>query len=205
MARLIGITGGIGAGKSSLARILASYGHVVIDADVLARAVVDEPPVRAGLVALLGPGAYDAAGRYDRSAVRTMVFADPRLREGLEAIMHPAIAALFATHVARIDAACATAWIFYEASLLVEAGRMGDFDALVLVTAPLETRLARVGARSGLTRDAALAIARSQADDEVKMAHATDVVNNDGPPQILERGAGELLVRLRERFAARAP
>ena len=205
MVRRVGITGGIGSGKSTVLSLLGSAGAVVLDADALARKVVTFSTVRQSIVQLLGPAAYAQDGRFDRAAVRELVFVDPDLRTRLEAITHPAIASLFEQHILSLGALCPTAWVFYEASLLVEADRTGDFDAIVLVTAPVDTRLARVAARSGLDRPQALAIMAAQASDDVKRTRATVVVENDGSRGELEAKTWGLLQNLRAKFSAPPP
>lgn len=202
MVKRIGITGGIGSGKSTVLKFLGTLGAIVLDADSLARDVVHVPSVRQAIESLLGTDAYTADGVLDRAKVRAKVFADPAARVGLEAITHPAIAALFQERTAQVAAVCPTAWVFYEASLLVEAGRTKEFDAIVLVTAPQEVKLARLAARSGLSREAALAVMAAQSTDEEKSAHATFVVENAGSPEALEETLWELLKSLREKFSA---
>jgi len=205
MVQRIGITGGIGSGKSTVLSLLGSVGAFVLDADALARKVVTLPEITHSILSLLGPSAYAADGKFDRSAVRAMVFAHPSRRAELEAITHPAIASLFETHTAGLDAICPTAWVFYEASLLVETKRTADFDAIVLVTAPVETRLARVALRSGLGRDQALSIMAAQASDDVKRAHANFMVNNDGSLEEIEAQVWALLRYLKAKFSAPPP
>lgn len=202
MVRRVGITGGIGSGKSTALKFFGSLGAVVLDADALAREVVHQPLVRKSIETLLGSDAYTPAGVFDRARVREIVFQNPSLRVGLESITHPAIAQLFSERTAFVASICPSAWVFYEASLLVETGRTKEFDAIVLVTAPQESRVKRLEARSGLTREAALKIMAAQSADEEKLAHATFVVQNDGSQEALENALWELWKSLREKFAA---
>lgn len=202
MVRRIGITGGMGSGKSTAMKFLGSLGALVLDADFLARDVVNIPHVRAAVGALLGRDVYTPEGVFDRAKVRERVFADPSLRRGLESITHPAIASLFAEQVARVETVCPTAWVFYEASLLVETGRTGEFDAIVLVTAPPEVRVERLAAGRGMSRESALAVMAAQSSDEEKRAYATFVLENGGTPEALESALWVLLKSLREKFSA---
>ena len=202
MVRRIGITGGMGSGKSTALKFLGSLGALVLDADSLARDVVNIPRVRAAVEALLGKDVYTSEGVFDRVKVKGRVFSDPSLRRGLEAITHPAIAALFAEQVARVEAVCPTAWVFYEASLLVETGRTGGFDAIVLVTAPPDVRVERLAVVRGVSRESALAVMAAQSTDEEKRAYATFVLENGGTPAALESALWVLLKSLREKFSA---
>jgi dephospho-CoA kinase len=202
MVRRIGITGGMGSGKSTALKFLGSLGALVLDADSLARDVVNIPSVRTSVEALLGADVYTSEGVFDRAKVRERVFSDPSLRRGLESITHPAIAALFAEQVARVEAVCPTAWVFYEASLLVETGRTGEFDAIVLVTAPPDVRVQRLEAGRGVPRESALAVMAAQSTDEEKRLHATFVLENGGTPEALESALWVLLKSLREKFSA---
>ncbi|MCA2959582.1 MAG: dephospho-CoA kinase [Silvanigrellales bacterium] len=202
MVRRIGITGGMGSGKSTALKFLGSLGALVLDADSLARDVVNIPSVRTSVEALLGADVYTSEGVFDRAKVRERVFSDPALRRGLESITHPAIAALFAEQVARVEAVCPTAWVFYEASLLVETGRTGEFDAIVLVTAPPDVRVQRLEAGRGVPRESALAAMAAQSTDEEKRLHATFVLENGGTPEALESALWVLLKSLREKFSA---
>jgi len=201
MVRCIGITGGIGAGKSSVLAQLESLGYIVLDADGLSHRATSEPDVRAAIVALLGESSYSAEGAYDRKAVRARVFSDPAARAGLESILHPAITRRFAELAADVERVSSRAWIFYEASLLLEAGREKDFDAVVLVTASEETRIARLAVRNGFSRPQAQDIMAAQWSDARKRALCTHEIVNDGTVADLTQDVMSLVGALKERFA----
>jgi dephospho-CoA kinase len=176
----VGLTGGIGAGKSEVSRRLAARGAVVIDADQLAREVVE--PGTPGLAAVVaafsdevGPGLLGADGSLDRAALGRCVFADPDARRRLEQIVHPLVAARAAE---LIDAAAAAVVVVYDVPLLVENGLEAGYDRVVVVDAADQTRLARLVAR-GMQRSDALARMAAQASRDQRLAAADYVVPND--------------------------
>jgi dephospho-CoA kinase len=175
----VGLTGGIGSGKSTVARMLRELGVPVLDADALARAVVAPGTPAQAEIAALWPDVVGADGELDRKALGAKIFADSAARARLEAITHPRIQAR-ALEEARALAAAGHALAFYEASLLVETGRHAEYDALVVVTATEAQQLERVMARNGLPRAAAAARLRAQLPMAAKLAVATHVIDNSG-------------------------
>lgn len=145
---VIGIVGGIGAGKSEVGRILQRLGCVVSDSDVGARAALEEDEVRRTLIGWWGPGVYDAAGRADRAAIGRIVFADASQRTRLEGVIHPRLKVGREAMKAAAEAGGARAFII-DAPLLFEAGLEAECDAVIFVDSPAEQRLARVGATRG--------------------------------------------------------
>lgn len=180
-ARIVGLTGGIGSGKSAVSRAFARLGAAVVDADQVARDVVR--PNTDGLRAVVdafGPGVLGPDGTLDREALGSRVFADATARRRLEAILHPLIAQqsgrLLREAVARLHAPYAV----YEAALLVETGLHTTFDALVVVTAPVPTRIDRIVRRDGSSPERAAERIAAQASDDHKVAVADYVVDNSG-------------------------
>lgn len=145
---VIGIAGGIGAGKSEVGRILQRLGCVVSDSDLGARAALEEDLVRRTLIGWWGPGVYDAAGQADRAAIGRIVFADASQRTRLEGLIHPRLKAGREAMKAAAEVAGARAFIV-DAPLLFEAGLEAECDAVIFVEAPAEQRLARVRATRG--------------------------------------------------------
>lgn len=142
---VIGLAGAIGAGKSTVAGILAEAGCLVSDADRLARDSLLEPEVLGELVAWWGPRVLDRSGRADRRAIAEIVFADPEARRRLEALVHPRV---HAARAAAFESAPAdTPALVIDAPLLFEAGLAEVCDAIVFVDAPREVRIERVAAR----------------------------------------------------------
>jgi dephospho-CoA kinase len=186
----------MGAGKSTVARLLEAHGAYVIDADAVARAVV--APGTPGLDAItkrFGPDVIDAEGAMDRAAVASIVFSDPASLRALEAITHPAIRESIAAQLrAHADAERAgnERVVILDHPLLVETGLAADLEAVVVVTAPVELRVARLAAGRGIAESDARARIASQASDEERAAAATHVVSNDGDTSSLSREVNRL-------------
>ncbi|HEU5270113.1 MAG TPA: dephospho-CoA kinase [Jatrophihabitans sp.] len=180
----IGLTGGIGSGKSTAAARFAELGAVVIDADQLAREVVQPgSPGLAQVVSRFGAGVLRPDGSLDRPALARLVFEDPAALAALNAIVHPLVAERSASLMA--DAG-ADSVVVYDVPLLAENDLAGNFDAVVVVEAPLADRLARLGLR-GLPEDEARARIARQASDEQRRAVATVVLDNSGSRDALAR------------------
>ncbi len=189
----VGLTGGIGAGKSAVAQLLADHGAHVIDADAIAREVVAPgTPGLAAVVGEFGPHLLRADGSLDREALGTVVFADPDARRRLEAITHPLVGAEAARRMAQ---APADGIVVYDVPLLVEAGLAAGYDLVVVVEAPREVRLARLAGR-GLPREQAEARMANQATDSARRAVADILVDNAGTIDDLRSGVDEVWSRL---------
>jgi dephospho-CoA kinase len=195
--KVLGLTGGIGSGKSTVAAMFAARGVPVIDADQLAREVVAPGRPALAEIAVAWPGAVGPDGALDRERMGHIVFNDPAARRRLEAITHPRIQELGAARLAEL-AAAGHPLAIYEASLLVEANRHGHFDGVIVVTVSPETQLARVLARGGLTRAQAEARIAAQAPIADKLRVATHVIDNDGDRAATEAQVDELLASLRD-------
>jgi dephospho-CoA kinase len=178
----IGLTGGIGSGKSTVAALLAARGAVVVDADRIAREVVEPgTPGLAAVVGAFGPGVLGADGALDRAALASIVFADRTARARLDGIVHPLVRARAEEVVAQ---APPDAVVVQDVPLLVETGQAGRYDLVLVVEADLETRLARLVLR-GLTEDDARARIAAQATDEQRRGVADVVLDNSGTPDAL--------------------
>jgi dephospho-CoA kinase len=194
---LVGLTGGIGSGKSTAARMLAARGAVVLDADTLARQVVE--PGTTGFDAVLarfGDEVRSADGSLDRARVAGMVFADPRARHDLEAIVHPRVRARIAEAAAAH--ADSDAVVVVDSPLLIETGAHESFPVVVVVIAPDDVRLARLTAR-GMGEADARARMVAQMPLEDKASHAHVVLDNGGSEADLEAQVTRLWADLRER------
>ncbi len=179
MLKLVGLTGGIGAGKSTVAAMLREAGVPVLDADTLAREVAEPGLPAHAEIARVWPDVLGADGRIARAKLAAIVFADPTSRRRLEAITHPRIRERIAAERARLEAA-GHALAVLEAALLVETGFHRDLDGLIVVTADEEKRLARVVERDGAPRDRVLARARAQLPEAEKLRVADHVIENSG-------------------------
>jgi dephospho-CoA kinase len=190
----VGLTGGVGAGKSTVAAALADLGAVVIDADVLAREVVEPgTPGLAAVVQEFGPDVLAPDGSLDRARLGELVFTDPPRRSALEAIVHP----LVRRRAAELEAAApAGALVVHDIPLLAETGQAGSFDAVVVVDVPVEVQVARLARDRGWSAGEAAARITAQASREDRLAVATYVLDNTGTPEDLRRRVAEVFVQL---------
>ena len=175
---VVGVTGGIGSGKSTVCEEFAALGAPVIDTDQVARAVVAPgTPGLAAVVAAFGQDILNEQGELDRRRMRQQVFANPALRQQLEAILHPLIRA---GTQEKIDAA-GYPYCLVCIPLLVERGGVNRVDRVLVIDVPEAVQIARVIARDELTASEAAAIMQSQASREQRAAVANDVLENSGP------------------------
>ncbi|WP_407570431.1 dephospho-CoA kinase [Deinococcus altitudinis] len=205
--RRLGLTGSIGAGKSTVARLLRERGLTVLDADAAARELSLDPAVLSEVAGLLGPDYLlyqdGRPSSLNRPALAALVFADAQKRGVLNGILHPRVRARLA-ELERQAAARGEAWVVQDVPLLFEGGAWKDMDAVLLVDAPLEVRLSRVMARDGLGREAVLA--RDAAQMPVKQKRALlegagsrpvgAVLGNGGDDAALNAQLGAALERL---------
>ena len=174
----VGLTGGIGSGKSEVARLLAEHGAVVVDADALAReALAPGSPGSAAVVEEFGPEVLAPDGSIDRARLGRLVFADAAGRAALEAIVHPYVGRRSAELMA---AAPADAVVVYDVPLLVEKGLQDGFEVVVVVDAADETRLRRLVDVRGMPEQDARERMAAQASREARLAVAYHVLRNDG-------------------------
>ncbi|NDU77393.1 dephospho-CoA kinase [Actinomadura sp. DSM 109109] len=174
----VGLTGGIGSGKSEVARRLREHGAVVIDADRIAREVVEPgTPGLAAVAAEFGDDVLLPSGALDREKVGRIVFADADRLAALNAIVHPLVGERMQE---LMDSAPADAVVVYDVPLLVENGLAGMYDEVVVVDAPEETQLDRLVARRGMTEEDARARMAAQASRAERRAVATHVIDNSG-------------------------
>ncbi|WP_067476054.1 dephospho-CoA kinase [Actinomadura hibisca] len=174
----VGLTGGIGSGKSEVSARLAAHGAVVIDADRIAREVVEPgTPGLAAVVAEFGEGVLLPGGGLDREKVGSIVFADPERLKALNSIVHPLVGERMQE---LMDAAPADAIVVYDVPLLAENGLAEFYDVVVVVDAPVPTQLDRLTARRGMTEEAARARIGAQATREQRRAVAHKVIDNSG-------------------------
>jgi dephospho-CoA kinase len=173
----VGLTGGVGSGKSTVARLLADLGAVIIDADAIAHEVVEPgTPGFDAVVERFGRGVVRPDGSLDRAGLAGIVFADDTQRQALNAIVHPLVGARMAELAA---AASADAVVVWDVPLLVENDSAGGFDMVVVVEADVPIRLARLVERGMSEQDARERI-KSQATDEQRRAVADVVIENNG-------------------------
>ncbi|MBW8173598.1 dephospho-CoA kinase, long form [Ornithinimicrobium sp. Arc0846-15] len=189
----IGLTGGIGSGKSTVARLLAEHGAVIIDADQLARQVV--APGTRGLAEIaehFGTGVLQADGGLDRASLAAIVFADPQQRSVLEGITHPQIKQLTKERFAQ---AADGDVVVHDMPLLVEQGLSDNYDLVVVVHVPLERRIERLMNDRAMSRQEAQSRIDSQATDAQRARIADEIVDNSGDLDDLAQSVNDLWVR----------
>lgn len=202
---VIGLTGGIASGKSTVARLLAERGAAVVDADRLARQVVAPgQPALAELVARFGPTILTPDGQLDRKRLGALAFADPAARADLDRITHPRIAAAAAAEIAAWADAGAHV-VFYEAALLVENRLHEGMAGVVVVSVAPEVQLARVIARDNLSIEQARARIAAQAPLADKLAVATWVIENASDEAALARAVDGVVAEIEARFGPIRP
>ncbi|WP_344170274.1 dephospho-CoA kinase [Kribbella lupini] len=190
----VGLTGGIGSGKSSVSGRLGERGAVVIDSDVLAREVVARgTDGLAEVVAVFGDGVLTADGELDRPAVGKLVFGDETARRKLEAVIHPRVRA----RAAEIErAAPDDAVVVHDIPLLVETGQADKFDLVLVVDVPVDVQVERLTTQRGMAEDEARRRIASQATREQRLAAADVVIDNSGSLDDLDRRIDEVWSRL---------
>lgn len=197
----IGLTGGIGSGKSEVAKRLAAHGAVIIDADVAARAVVAPgTPGLARVAEAFGTGVLGPDGTLDRERLGAIVFGDPSSRAALNAIVHPLVADwMRAAERAAVHAADGEVIIVHDVPLLAENRRAGDFDLVIVVDTPPELQLERLVSQRGMTPEQATARMAAQATGPQRLAVADIVIDNSGSLDDLDRRVAEVWAGLTHR------
>jgi len=186
---IVGLTGGIASGKTTVADMFAARGVPLVDADVSAREVVAVGSAGlAAVVAAFGPGVLTAEGELDRRALRQQVFANPAERKRLEDILHP----LIGQHLRESLQALTGPYALLVAPLLLEGQLSKTVHRVLVVDVPEETQIARVMLRDGSSREEAEAILRAQMSRQERLARADDVIVNDDGLDALERQVDQL-------------
>jgi len=195
----VGLTGGIGSGKSWVSARLASHGAVVVDADLLAREVVaGGSPGFERVVARFGPQVVGPDGRLDRQALGRRVFADDADLADLNAIVHPLVGERASTLIEQAELA-GVPMVVHDVPLLVENGLANSYDVVVVVDAPVEVQLSRLVRDRGMSRADALARIAQQSTRDVRLAAADEVLDNGGTLDELADQVDLLWQRLRAR------
>jgi dephospho-CoA kinase len=189
----VGLTGGIGSGKSAVSQRLAALGAVVLDGDKAARAVVE--PGTQGLARIaetFGPGVLAADGSLDRAKLAAIVFSDEAAREKLNAITHPLIHQhIQAAEKAAVESGGPDTIIVHDIPLLAEGQRAAGFDVVIVVDVPAEVQVSRLAGR-GMREDQARARMAAQAAREQRLSIADIVIDNSGTLDDLDRRVGEV-------------
>ena len=186
---IVGVTGGIASGKSTVANSFARLGVPVIDTDDLAREVVQPgTPALKAIKTRFGQGIMQPDGYLNRAAMREIIFADATARAALEAIVHPAIQALAETRIAATE----YPYILFVVPLLIEKGWDKFVDRILVVDASEEIQKQRLIQRDGLNSKQVEAILQSQSDRSTRLAKAHDVITNEGDPDALNQTVASL-------------
>ena len=201
---LVGLTGGLATGKSTVSEILRGLGCVVLDADALAREVVEPgQPALAAIVQEFGPDVLQPDGTLDRKRLGTIVFADPGRRKRLEAITHPAIRDRFLGRLPQLEAEGFEGIVVWDAPVMIEADGHKAMDRLIVVVADTPTQRARALARDGDPADAERKIANQMPlADKAKLAD--HVIDNSGDRAATEARTREIHAALLADLRARA-
>lgn len=197
---LVALTGGIASGKSTVAARLAEHGAVIVDADRIAREVVEPgEPALARIAETFGAHLIGPDGALDRAALGSVVFGDPEKRVQLNAITHPAVLERSRERFAQAAERDPQAVVVYDIPLLVETGRTDQFDVIVVVHASTQTRIRRMIELRGMSREEALHRINSQATETDRLAIADVVIDADGSIDETLRQTDELWEQLRAR------
>jgi len=202
----VGLTGGIGSGKSEVSRRLRHLGAVVIDADAVAREVVEPgTPGLDAVVAEFGDGVLRPDGSLDREGLGRIVFGDPQKLAKLNAIVHPLVGARIAEQMADVERDSPNGIVVYDVPLLVENDLSGGYDVVVVVATSPATQLRRLVDLRGMTTEDAQARIAAQAPLEAKLAVADVVIDNDGPLEDLDARVRQVWADLQARAGRTMP
>jgi dephospho-CoA kinase len=183
----VGLTGGIGSGKSTVAEIFRKLGAVVLSADKIARELTEKDPrVKTQIREAFGPQVFTPRGSIDRRAVASIIFSDQRKREKLNSIIHPLVLSTISALMGDLEKRNDVPLIIHEAALIYEAEAEQDLDYVVVVDADEETRIRRVMERDRVSRADVLLRINAQLPAEEKRARADFVINNDDDHKSLE-------------------
>jgi dephospho-CoA kinase len=199
----IGLTGGIGSGKSTVASLLAEKGAIIIIADYIGwELLLKASPVYSELVEVFGGDILDEYGRIERKKLGKVVFSNPEKLQKLNDIVHPQLKKRLWARISDIRTRRPDAIIVVDAALIIETGVIDKFEGLIVVIAPREQRVQRLMAERMMTREEALSRIQSQMADEERLKYATWVINNDGSMEALQDKVDRLWSDIEERAAA---
>jgi len=201
---VVGLTGGLGAGKTSVAKILVECGARLVDADRLGHQVLEDPRVRGELAEAFGPEVFGPDGRVRKDELGRRAFADAASLARLNAISHPRLLTLLRSALSGFAAAGVQGLVVLEAALLVEWDLGSWCDEVVVVTAPAEVRRQRVQQARGLSATEVEERLARQLPEDIRVGYADRVLVNDGSPEALATSARELADSLRAAWQSRA-
>jgi dephospho-CoA kinase len=179
---VVGLTGGAGSGKSSAARFFSELNVGIIDADHIAKDLLDEPSIAQQVCDHFGPKVCDKNGKLHRYQLRQVIFSDNEARTYLENLLHPLIRSRIIASIAR----CASPYAVVVIPLLVETQKEDYIDRILVIDVPESTQISRLTKRDGITLDEAQAMLAAQSKRNVRLAYANDVIENTGDLQQLK-------------------
>ena len=200
MVKKISITGGIGSGKTTVAKILAELGYFVLDADLITAEIIKKKDVETKIKTIFGEQSYLSSGLLNREWMRLRVFSDSTLKDKLETLLHPMIGQNFKDRVEQLNQQGVSCWVFYEASLIFEKNLHSLFDANVLVTADDKVRISRVIKKQNLSEELVQKIIASQMPATEKLKLSDFVLDNSSTCETLEKEVSKLIQFLRKKF-----
>lgn len=196
---ILGVTGGIASGKTTVVRLLKEKGALVIDFDVIAREIVaPEKPACKDIIAYFGEQVARADGSLDREKLSNIIFKDPEKRKKLEGFTHPRINAEFVRQVNEIGKSDPSAVIQVDIPLLIEIGLQHLFHKILVVYVPREVQMERLVRRDGISREKAADILRAQMPIDEKTAYADFVIWNEGSIEETKRQVDELWEKIKK-------
>jgi dephospho-CoA kinase len=181
--KLVGLTGGIGSGKTTVARVFETLGVPVFKADDATREAMNDPGILERVVALLGKGIFNDNGNIERGKIAAIVFADPAKLEKLNAILHPAAREMFKSWLKMQNAA----YVIKEAAILFESGAWKDMDLIISVSASEAVRIERVIKRDGLQEEDVRKRIANQIEENERIRRSDFVVFNEGQHSVIEQ------------------
>lgn len=181
---IVGLTGGIGSGKSTVAKLFEVLGVPVYNSDIRAKEMYYKPEVKEQVIRLLGTNAYDENGKLNPSHVSKIIFGDSGVLQKINGIIHPAVENDFKEFV---QLHSDKKLVLKESALIFEAGIYKKLDKVILVTSPLELRIARVLARDGITREEVIKRINHQLPDEEKVPISDFIINNDEKTGLIQQ------------------
>lgn len=197
---VIGLTGGIGSGKTTVSALFAAKGVEIVDADLISRALVARgQPLLQQLVAVLGPQILLPSGELDRPGLRQQLFSNESTRLQVEALLHPAIRSAIIERLQQSSAA----WVLLVAPLLLESKAYGFVDRVLVVDLPEHLQLARAAARDGVAQSDIALIIERQLGRQQRLQQADDVISNDGDRESLRHQVDTLFRRYQHLAAQR--
>jgi len=196
---LVGLTGGIGSGKSLAAKFFAEQGAHIIDADQLSRELVQPgQPALKEIVSAFGVFILDETGNLDREKLAEIIFQNPQKKSTLEAILHPRIIAKEREKYSNISAEDPSAIVIIDAALLIESGNYKNVDKVIVVNCSEEHQVQRILSRNSLNSDQAAARIKNQMSLKEKIKYADFILDNNSQPQDLRRNVHEVYTKLME-------